>query len=65
MNGRQLAEHAVKLRSGLPVLYTTGYTRNAIVKQGRLEPGVDLIAKPFSIEQLAQKIRQLLDERGA
>ena len=65
MNGRQLAERAVKLRPGLPVLYTTGYTRNAIVKQGRLEPGVDLIAKPFSIEQLAQKIRQLLDERGA
>ena len=51
-----------KLRPGLPVLFTTGYTRNAIVKHGRLDPDVDLIAKPFSIDQLARKIRQMLDE---
>ena len=62
MNGRQLADRVAKLRPGLPVLFTTGYTRNAIVKHGRLDPDVDLIAKPFSIDQLARKIRQMLDE---
>ena len=62
MNGKQLADRVAKLRPGLPVLYTTGYTRNAIVKHGRLDPEVDLIAKPFSIDQLARKIRQMLDE---
>ena len=62
-NPRQLAERVAKLRPGLPVLYTTGCTRNAIVKHGRLDPEVDLIAKPFGIDQLARKIRQILGER--
>jgi two-component system NtrC family sensor kinase len=53
----------LKLRPHLPVLFTTGYTRDAIVKHGRLDPEVDLIPKPFGIDQLARKIRQLLDER--
>jgi CheY-like chemotaxis protein len=63
MNGRQLAQRMLKLRPHLPVLFTTGYTRDAIVKHGRLDPEVDLIPKPFGIDQLARKIRQLLDER--
>ena len=62
MNGRQLAERVAKLRPGLPVLFTTGYTRDAIVRHGRLDPEVDLIAKPFAIDQLARKIRHMLDE---
>jgi hypothetical protein len=43
------------------VLYTTGYARNAIVHQGRLDPGVELIVKPFTSAALAGRIRQLLD----
>jgi CheY-like chemotaxis protein len=61
MNGRQLAEEARRLRSDLKVLMTTGYARNAIVHDGRLEPGVQLITKPFSYAALASKIRSILD----
>lgn len=62
LNGRQLAEEALRRRPGIKVLYTTGYTRNAIVHNGRLDPGVNLISKPFTYRELAQKVRRLLDE---
>jgi len=62
LNGRQLAEEAVRRRPGIKVLYTTGYTRNAIVHNGRLDPGVKLISKPFTYRELAEKVRRLLDE---
>jgi DNA-binding response OmpR family regulator len=45
----------------LKVLFTTGYTRNAIVHHGRLDPGVEMIGKPFSIDELTRKIRAILD----
>jgi CheY-like chemotaxis protein len=61
--GRQLADEALKLRPGLRVLFTTGYSRNAIVHQGRLDAGVQLISKPFTFEQLAARIRDVLDRR--
>lgn len=61
MDGRKLADEATRRRPGLKVLYTTGYTRNAIVHNGRLDPGVELIGKPFSFEGLAAKVRQVLD----
>jgi two-component system NtrC family sensor kinase len=60
MNGRQLADEAVRLRANLPVLFATGYTRNAIIHQGRLDPGVDLLTKPFTADALGRKIGQLL-----
>jgi DNA-binding response OmpR family regulator len=44
------------------VLFTTGYTRNAIVHHGRLDPGVQLIGKPFTYAELASKIRAVLDD---
>ena len=44
------------------MLYTTGYTRNAIVHNGILDPGTSLLTKPFSIDDLAVKVRRLLDE---
>jgi DNA-binding response OmpR family regulator len=44
------------------VLYTTGYTRNAIVHNGMLDPGTNLLTKPFGIEELAAKVRKILDE---
>jgi PAS domain S-box-containing protein len=63
MNGRQLAEQAKNRRPGLKVLFTTGYSRNAIVHQGRLDPGVAMIQKPITQEGLAARIRDLLDAR--
>jgi len=61
MNGRKLAERALELKPGLKVIYTTGYTRNAVVHNGILDAGLAFLPKPFSIEQLANKLRQVLD----
>jgi CheY-like chemotaxis protein len=63
MHGRNLAEEAERRRPGIKVLYTTGYTRNAIVHDGRLDPGVHLIGKPFTYADLAAKVRAVLDQR--
>jgi PAS domain S-box-containing protein len=60
INGRQLADEACR-RLKLKVLFTTGYTRNAIVHHGRLDPGIHLISKPFSFHELATRIRARLD----
>jgi PAS domain S-box-containing protein len=65
MNGRQLADAARKKRKHLKVLFTTGYARNAIVHEGRLDPGVSLITKPFTFAALADKLRTLLDAKPA
>jgi signal transduction histidine kinase/ActR/RegA family two-component response regulator len=64
-NGRQLADRVQELRPALPVLFTTGYTRNAIVHHGRLDAGVQLLNKPYTQRDLAEKIRQAIDARGA
>jgi PAS domain S-box-containing protein len=61
MNGRQLADAARKMRPDLKVLFTTGYARNAIVHDGRLDPGVVLLPKPFTYHALATKLQQMLD----
>ena len=60
MNGRQLAEEAVRRRPALRVLFTTGYTRNAIVHHGILDPDVQLITKPYTLEALSLKISEVL-----
>jgi len=60
-SGRVLADGAVKIRPALKVLFTTGYSRNAIVHHGRLDPGVRLITKPFTFDQLAECVRHALD----
>jgi CheY-like chemotaxis protein len=62
MSGRQLADKVKEQFPAIRVLYTTGYTRNAIVHNGMLDPGTHLIPKPFNIEGLAAKIRQILDQ---
>ncbi|MBB4569273.1 ATP-binding protein [Rhizobium leucaenae] len=62
--GRMLADAASELRPALKVLFTTGYSRNAIVHQGRLDPGVQLVSKPFTFEQLASRVRDVLDQGG-
>ena len=63
MNGRQLAEEAQRRKVGLKVLFMSGYARNAIVHHGRLDPGVELIVKPFTFAGLAAKVRRVLDAR--
>jgi CheY-like chemotaxis protein len=62
IDGRQLAEEARRQRPDLRVVFTTGYTRNAIVHHGVLDPGVRLLTKPFSLEDLAAKLRDALDD---
>jgi CheY-like chemotaxis protein len=61
MNGRVLSDRAREARPGLKVLYTTGYTRNAIVHNGMLDHDVAFLAKPFTVQQLALKVREVLD----
>ena len=60
MNGRKLAEAVLLRRAGIKVLYTSGYTDNAIVHDGHLDPGVALLRKPYRKSDLAQKIREVL-----
>jgi PAS domain S-box-containing protein len=60
MSGRQLSEEASKVRPALKVLYTSGYAENAIVHHGRLDPGVQLLGKPYRRTELAKKIRDVL-----
>jgi signal transduction histidine kinase/CheY-like chemotaxis protein len=61
MNGRELADEARRRRPGLKVLFTTGYTRNAIVHNCELDAGVNLIGKPFTALDLSAKLREVLD----
>jgi len=61
MNGRQLADAARKARPDLKVLFTTGYARNAIVHDGRLDPGVSLLPKPFTYAAVASKLSDALE----
>jgi CheY-like chemotaxis protein len=61
MTGRELATLASEKLGELKVLYTTGYTRNAVVHNGILNAGTHLLQKPFSLEQLAEKVRRVID----
>jgi PAS domain S-box-containing protein len=65
MSGRELADAARELQPDLKVLFTTGYARNAIVHGGRLDPGVELLPKPFTFEALAAKVRDILEAGGS
>jgi signal transduction histidine kinase/CheY-like chemotaxis protein len=65
MTGRELVDQARKSRPDLKVLYTTGYTRNAVVHNGVLDRDVAFLPKPFTLEQLAAKIRDVLAHAGA
>jgi CheY-like chemotaxis protein len=64
LNGRQMADAARLLRPTLKVLFITGYAENAVFRNGYLDPGMHLLTKPFSIEMLATRIREImLEER--
>jgi CheY-like chemotaxis protein len=60
----ELARQAKALQPGMAVLFTSGYTQNAIVHGGRLDPGVELLSKPYGRDQLARKVRHLLANRS-
>jgi DNA-binding LytR/AlgR family response regulator len=60
MNGRQLADEIQKRRPSLRILFTSGYTENAIIHHGRLDAGVLLLAKPYRRSDLARMVRRAL-----
>ena len=61
MNGRQVADAARVLRPNLKVLFITGYAENAVIGHGMLDPGMEIITKPFNTDALAAEIRDMLD----
>ena len=61
MNGRPLSIEAAVLRPALPVLFTTGYARNAIIHNGQLDSDVQFLAKPYTQQDLARKLRAVID----
>lgn len=62
INGRELSDRAQRIRPNLKVLFTSGYTENSIVHHGRLDPGVMLLSKPYSRDELTTKIRNSLQD---
>jgi len=65
MSGRELAAHLHPLRPEMKILYMSGYTQEAIARDGVLDPGTSFLEKPFTTESLARKVRELLDSKGA
>ena len=65
MNGRKLADAALAMRPDLRVVFMTGFTKNAVVHNGFVDPGVKLLTKPFTYNELASKIRAALDTPDA
>ena len=61
LNGRQLADRAREARPGLKVLFITGYAENAMFGGGQLDPGMQMITKPFPVEVLAARIREMIE----
>jgi CheY-like chemotaxis protein len=62
MNGRALADATAQIRPDLKVLFTTGYTRNAIIHNGVLDEGVNLLIKPYTIDDLSRKLHELFKD---
>ncbi len=60
MNGRQMADAGRVTRPALKVLFITGYAENAVISHGHLEPGMHLLTKPFTMEMLGSRIRDLI-----
>jgi CheY-like chemotaxis protein len=62
MNGRQLADAARVMRKDLKILFITGYAENAAVGNGHLEPGMEILAKPFAMSTFANKVREMIEQ---
>ncbi|MEI2416458.1 response regulator [Orrella sp. JC864] len=63
LNGKQMAQQALDMRPDLPILFTSAYASDVLLSNGRLEPGVALISKPYTVSALAQRVRAMLDCR--
>ncbi|HVM33135.1 MAG TPA: response regulator, partial [bacterium] len=63
MNGKELAQKIKKTRPKIKVLFMSGYPQEVLARQGTLDPGIHLLQKPFTADELARKIRQVLDGR--
>jgi CheY-like chemotaxis protein len=61
MNGRQVADAARVLRPGLKVLFITGYAENAAIGNGHLDAGMEILAKPFAMSTLGNKVREMIE----
>jgi two-component SAPR family response regulator len=61
MNGKELALEVGKILPEIKVLFTSGYTEDSIVSSGSLDRGIDFLQKPYSIQTLAKKVREVLD----
>ena len=61
MDGRELADAARARIPGIGILFTSGYTEESMIHNGRLDPGVDLLSKPYRREELAARVRTILD----
>ena len=62
MNGKQMADRARQGRPGLKILFITGYAENAAISNGRLDPGMHVLSKPFALDKLAGRIKAIIDE---
>ena len=60
MNGRQMADAARQVRPGLKVLFITGYAENSLLTNGRLDPGMAILTKPFAVDVLTARVRELI-----
>ena len=62
MNGRQMADAARLVRPDLKVLFITGYAENAVIGNGQLDPGMHVMTKPFELDSLGRRIKELIDQ---
>jgi DNA-binding NtrC family response regulator len=63
MNGYVLSQHLLELQPSMKVLFTSGYTANVIVQHGVLQEGIEFLAKPYTLESLARRVRDVLDKQ--
>jgi FixJ family two-component response regulator len=65
IGGRELARRLLAMRPGISVLYLSGYTEDAVVTQGALGPGTGFLQKPFTLQNLAKKVREVIRSQPA